>query len=199
MKKENTDGLAENSDNVMVSLDNQYLESPLKLKQFILAAVEKYILQGKYNSENKAVIFFYDRESHKYERKQVKRAKSFRTELEFSVQKMGGKEVKKFAYKSQIARSMLSGWGFSEKEVSQLRRGKINSYYYTQSHTHPDFSENCYFSRKKGIYIKKNPTTVVSSKEISLFYVSGYQSNLILNKCGKNQSLSPINTSHLSK
>ena len=156
---------------INVKLKHEYLSSVKRLKEFIFASVESYILKGKYISETKGHLET-DRETKKVARQQrIKRDQDdFKTKRLSQNGELSKVKLVSDVLSSKISRSMLANWGYNEKEVSRLRKGEINRYKREFTKNCDKYAGNCFFSNKSKSFIKCAPTTVISSASLCYYF-----------------------------
>jgi hypothetical protein len=158
-----------------------FLESPKRLKEFILAALESYILKGKYISETKGHLEI-DRDTKRLVRQQ-KKSRNFCGFETKRYSPQGQLSKQKSVYdllSSRISHSMLIRWGYNSKQISRLRKGNINQYTKEFSKDVDPYSEKSFYSPKFKTHIKILPTKVESAYGLTFFFDRTQFANVLL-------------------
>lgn len=158
---------------IMCKLDYDIIPDKNKLKKFIFSMVENYIMQGKYISENKGYLSI-DRETKQLRRQRIIKSDSDQTRT-LKV-KGGHEELKNFKTVpgknyliSKISYSMLTRWGYSDREIARLRKEGYNRYGVKQMQRSRRFDGGNFYSFKHKGFFRFLPTTVIVRKD-KLYY-----------------------------
>lgn len=152
------------ANNMMCKLDYSIIPDKNKLKKFIFAMIETYIMQGKYISENKGYLAI-DRETKQLKRQRIIKSDSDQT----STKKVKGGQgelknlttVGKTYLTSRLAYSIIEKWGYSNREISRLRKDGYNRYGPKQMKRSVRFDGGNFYSFKHKAFFRFLPTQVI--------------------------------------